>query len=112
MKIEDLKTGDGVTYVQYSDKKAMTILEKTDRKIIAAFDDQELDENWKPEMVPGGFSATCTNQNTQKWNCKTNTENSKLAFTLRKNGKWVEKNQKINGYYLVCGRYPFYDFNF
>lgn len=111
-KIENLKIGDGITYVMYSDRKAMTILEKTERKIVAALDDQELDENWKPDMVPGGFSAHCQNQNSQKWICKTNVENVKLIFTRRKNGKWVEKSQKMNGYHIVCGRFPFYDFNF
>lgn len=27
----------------------------------------ELDPSWKPEFIPGGFSAHCTNQHEQKW---------------------------------------------
>lgn len=25
------------------------------------------DPNWKPEWIPGGFSAICLNQNSQEW---------------------------------------------
>lgn len=111
--IEDLKIGDGVTVNYYSDRKAATIISKTDKKIEIQFDKQEIDPNWKPEMVPGGFSAICLNQNDQKWICEPDPNGEKQIFTLRKNGKWILRgNNTNNRTSLSVGRHPFYDYNF
>ena len=113
MKIEDLKVGDGVTLNYYTDRKAGTIVSKTDKKVVIQFDKQEIDPSWKPEMVPGGFSAICLNQNTQKWICEPDTNGGKQLFSLRKNGRWVLKGDNANnGTYLSAGKHPFYDYNF
>ena len=47
-----------------------------------------LAEDWKPEMIVGGFAAHCTNNHTQRYTYETNSEASVIRARLHKNGKW------------------------
>ncbi len=110
--IEELGVGDGVTLCMYSDRMAMTIVEKSDRKLVAQRDNAELDPAYKPEFVAGGFAGHCVNQHEQKWICTPNPDAYRETFTLRKNGKWIRKGESLKASYLVAGRQPFHDYNF
>lgn len=69
----------------------------------------ELDPNWKPEMIPGGFAAHCTNQNDQTYTYSSNDQVQTIRIRKRKDGRW----------YSAYGRHVlsdqpkrFYDYNF
>jgi len=72
--------------------------------------DAVLDPEWKPEFVPGGFSAICTNQNEQKWVITSNPSNPVIRIRKHKNGKW----KAAHGEEFRPSDAPrkFYDFNF
>ena len=54
--------------IGYSDVHPYEVIEtRTDKKLMIRAMNAERDPTWKPEMVPGGFSAICVNQNTQRW---------------------------------------------
>lgn len=48
----------------------------------------ELDPGWKPEWVPGGFSAICTNQASQRWSISSDPAALVIRARLHKNGQW------------------------
>ena len=49
----------------------------------------------KPEMIPGGFVAHCTNNRSLEYDYAPNPTGSIRKFTLRKNGRWVETGQDM-----------------
>jgi hypothetical protein len=67
------------------------------------------DPNWKPEMIPGGFAAHCTNQSEQKWIITPNPDSITIRVRKRKNGTW----HSAFGRHVFSDkpRY-FYDYNF
>ena len=68
------------------------------------------DESWKPNFVPGGFSAVCTNQNEQKWIIESDETAEIIRVRKHKNGKW----KAAHGGEFRPSDAPrkFYDFNF
>lgn len=70
----------------------------------------KLHPDWKPEFVPGGFSAHCTNNNEQDWVITSNTENKVFRIRLHANGVWKDKNG--NKYHLNDKPIKHYDYNF
>ena len=46
--------------------------------------------DWKPEFVSGGFTAHCTNNNSQRkaWIIKSDPEGQVMTVRLQKNGSW------------------------
>ncbi len=71
--------------------------------------DAELDENWKPEIIAGGFAGHCTNQGAQKWVYKSNPEYTVIRARLRKNGHFYSQNGR---HILSKTPYKFHDYNF
>ena len=71
--------------------------------------DAELDENWKPEIVAGGFAGHCTNQGAQKWAYKSNPDYTVIRARLRKDGYFYSANGR---HVLSKTPYKFYDYNF
>ncbi len=69
----------------------------------------ELDPSFKPEFVPGGFCATCVNQDLQKWNCTSNENNTVYTARLHKDGYYYSKLGKHS---LSTVPIKFYDYNF
>lgn len=68
----------------------------------------ELDEGFKPEIIPGGFSGHCVNQNKQTYKYKSCPEGQVLRVRLGKKG-WKSSMGKH-----VISEQPrkFYDYNF
>ncbi len=72
--------------------------------------DSEQDRSFKPEFVPGGFSACCVNQSEQKWFITSNTENEVFRIRLSKNRGWQDKHGRR--FKLTEKPVKFYDYNF
>lgn len=84
----------------------------------------ELADGWKPEFIPGGFSAHCTNQSDQKWNIEEDEEGRVVELSLRrvkfKNPNlpathrecWVPVGSSPDTIRWVAGRRKFHDYNF
>ena len=68
----------------------------------------EKDENWKPEVIPGGFAGHCVNQNEQKWSYKSAPEAIEIKARLGKKG-WKSAYGK---HVLSVEPRKFYDYNF
>ena len=70
----------------------------------------ERNPEWKPEFVPGGFSAVCLNQNSQEWDINSDPNARAIRIRLRKNGQWYA----ASGARYALGDEPvkFYDYNF
>lgn len=69
----------------------------------------ELDPSWKPEMIPGGFAAHCTNNRDQVYTYSSNDQVKTIRMRKHKDGRW----------YSAFGRHVlsdtpkrFYDYNF
>lgn len=71
--------------------------------------DAERSETWKPEFIPGGFSAHCTNNNDQEWDIKSNENNPIIRIRLGKKG-WKDAHGRKFG--LSDQPRKHYDFNF
>jgi hypothetical protein len=71
--------------------------------------DAELDENWKPEIIAGGFAGHCTNQGAQKWDYKSNPDYTVIRARLRKDGYFHSANGR---HVLSKTPYKFHDYNF
>jgi hypothetical protein len=71
----------------------------------------ERDENWKPEFIPGGFSAHCTNNGDQRsaWIIKSNPENYTVRARLQKDGSWKSEHGRHT---LSKAPAKHYDYNF
>ena len=68
----------------------------------------ETDENWKPEIIPGGFAGHCVNQNEQKWSYKSAPDAIEIKARLGKKG-WKSAYGK---HVLSTEPRKFYDYNF
>lgn len=96
-----VKVGDGATVVMYSDRKAATVVEATDMRII-------VQEDTAKRTDSHGMSDS------QSYMYERNAEGRVYAFTKRRNGRFVEQGQKMNqGVGLVTGvRDEYHDFGF
>lgn len=66
-------------------------------------------EGWKPEMIVGGFSAHCVNNNTQEYTYSTREGSPIVRARLQKSGKW----KSIHGEHRLSDEPKrFYDYNF
>jgi len=102
------KVGDGATIHLYTDAHAWTVISVSEsgKTITIQGDNAELDPTWKPEMHPGGFSAHCSNNYSQRWICTPNPNGPIRKARLTKRG-W-----SANGQSVTKGRHPFHDYNF
>lgn len=111
------EVGMGVTELGWSDRHPWEIIEVvSDRKIKLRSMTATRDPEWKPEVVAGGFSGHCVNNNEQRWKIEPNPEGKVKFATLRKNGKWIWVGEPAvgscaAGLRLGEARY-FYDYNF
>lgn len=64
----------------------------------------------KPVMVPGGFSAHCTNNHEIRYDITPNPEAKTIRIRLHKIGTWQDKHG--NKYSLGEQPVYFYDYNF
>ena len=103
------KVGDGATINLYTDREAGTIVKVTKRSITIQRDKAIRDPNFKPEFIPGGFAAHCTNQDEQSYTYERD-ENGALT-TLRWSKKYNRYGTPGNPT-ASKGRHEFYDYNF
>ena len=103
------KLGDGATVNLWSDRHAATITRVTKCSITVRRDKAILNPNFKPEFIPGGFNAHCTNQNEQSYTYEQD-ENG-MEYTFRWSKKYCSYGTPGN-LTLSKGRHEFYDYNF
>ena len=103
------KVGDGATVVYYTDRHAGTIVKVTKATITIRRDKAIRDPNFKPEWIPGGFSAVCLNSNDQKWSYEPDLKGA--LTTLHWSRRYNRYGQPGN---LTAskGRHEHYDYNF
>lgn len=104
---DGLEVGDRAHVTLYSDVEPCTVIRRTAKTITVRYDDGKLDPNWKPEFIPGGFAAHCTNQEEQVWNLFEDPNGQVETFHRRKAG-WYNKSDCR----LTPGWRKFYDYNF
>jgi hypothetical protein len=107
-KRRELDVGDGCTFHLWSDSHACTVIKRTPKTITIQRDKAVLDPNFKPEWIPGGFAAHCTNQDEQRYTYERDPKGEIIT------ARWSEKRggfiylDKI----ITTGRHEFYDYNF
>lgn len=104
-----VKVGDGVTINLWSDRHAATIIKVTAKTVTVRRDKATLNPDFKPEFIPGGFAAHCTNQSEQSYTYEPD-ENGEVR-TFRWSDKYQMYGQPRN-LTLSKGRQEFYDYNF
>lgn len=72
-------------------------------------DKATLNPDFKPEWIPGGFAAHCTNQEEQSYTYEP--DESGTVYTFRWSNKYQRYGQPGN-LSLSKGRHEFYDYNF
>lgn len=70
----------------------------------------ELDPNWKPEIIVGGFAGHCVNNQEQKWIYESNPEAEVIRIRKKKDrDEWTNNG---NRYVVSSKPQRFYDYNF
>lgn len=109
--IHNIKPGDHVTMRVGTDAYSYTVLSFNKRFVTVQKDYQEIDiENWKPNIVPGGFCGHCTNNYDQKWVVRSNDKGAIDKFSVSRDGFVRSIGSRRND--IVLGAYPFRDYNF
>ena len=103
----ELEVGDHAHICHWSDVSPVTVIKRTAKTITVRYDKATKDPNWKPEWIPGGFSAICTNNDDQKWIIEEDENGRTETFRLRKIG-WRNKAEEK----LYPGWAKHYDYNF
>ena len=112
------KVGDGVTMPGWSDSIAGTVISvsKNGKRVVVQEDKASLDPTFKPNFIPGGFCAHCTNQQEQSYTYERNEIGALYDFSIRKwRGRymWTRIGSRPDGgQKLYLGRNKFYDYNF
>lgn len=117
-QVPEFKIGDLVTERFYTDSQAGRVIEvrRNGREVVFQEDDATLVASSKPEFVPGGFFAHCSNQDQQSYTYAPNPKGRVSVHSLRtwRGVKvWTRKGETPNGRNsLSHGQYKFYDYNF
>lgn len=104
-----IRVGDGVTVNLWSDRYAATVIKVTKSSVTVRRDKATLNPDFKPEWIPGGFAAHCTNQEDQSYTYEP--DESGKVYTFRWSNKYQRYGQPGN-LSLSKGRHEFYDYNF
>lgn len=97
-------------HVGYSDVEPYEIVRVVSPKTIELRQvHAELDPNWKPEIVSGGYAGHCTNQHSQKWNYKSIPDGGVIRARMRKDGYF---HSAAGRHSLNTEPRKFYDYNF
>ncbi len=105
----NIQVGDGVTVNLWSDRYAATVIKVTKSSVTVRRDKATLNPDFKPEFIPGGFVAHCTNQEEQSYTYEP--DESGTVYTFRWSNKYQRYGQPGN-LSLSKGRHEFYDYNF
>jgi hypothetical protein len=105
----DPKPGDGATICHHSDRTACTVVRVSPSGItiwiqrdIATLDD------WKPQIIPGGFAGHCVNNPDQLYTYQPDPSGTMHSARLRKDGRY----RTPGGERVIPGRHQFHDYNF
>lgn len=104
-----IQVGDGVTVNLWSDRYAATVIKVTKSSVTVRRDKAILNPDFKPEWIPGGFAAHCTNQDEQTYTYEPDENGTEYTF------RWSRKYQRYGqpgNLTLSKGRHEFYDYNF
>ena len=93
----------------YTDITPFEIIKRTTKTISIREMYAEKNEDYKPEFIQGGYCATCTNQQDQKWNIISDPTRPVIKAYLRKDGNYYSRYGK---HFLSDKPIRFYDFNF
>jgi hypothetical protein len=105
--IKNLPEGNYFTEIGYSQQYPWVEVSRTAKTVTVVKVAVKADPAWKPEMVPGGFCAHCTNQWAQTWLFDEVIEGYTKVLRMTKYG-WACKGVKF-----VEGKaVEFYDYNF
>ena len=77
-----IQVGDGVTVNLWSDRYAATVIKVTKSTATVRRDKATLNPDFKPEWIPGGFAAHCTNRTSRH----TPTSRTKTVRSTRSTG--------------------------
>jgi hypothetical protein len=110
-KHNTIKVGDGMTICAYRDRHAGTVIKVTPKRIFIQLDKAELDKSWKPEIVPGGFSGHCINNDTQVYNYSPNPDGPVYQASLCIDGR-IRTSVRTGRMLVINGRHQHYDYNF
>lgn len=105
----NIRVGDGVTVNLWSDRYAATVIKVTKSSVTVRRDKATLNPDFKPEWIPGGFAAHCTNQDEQTYTYEPDENGTEYTF------RWSRKYQRYGqpgNLTLSKGRHEFYDYNF
>lgn len=104
------QTASFANQIGYSDIEPFEIIRVISNKTIEIRAmNAERDPNWKPEIIPGGFSGHCINQDEQRWIITPRWEAPVVRIRLGKKG-WRDKYG--SRYSLSNKPCKFYDYNF
>lgn len=107
-KQAEVKVGDGITISGYTDRYAYTVIKRTEKTLTVQRDKATLKPDWKPNMIPGGFSVICLNNEDQKYDYERDPEGGiKTLYWSDKRNLWLYKGKSV-----MLGRHEFYDYNF
>lgn len=107
----ELEVGDGVTMHLWSDAHACTIIGRTAKTLTIQRDKATRDPSFKPEWVPGGFSAICTNSEEQSWTYERDPDGEIIrCHWSEKDGCWRAGSD--GSIRISRGRHEHYDYNF
>lgn len=110
-KGERIVVGQGATRILYTDREPFEVVEiRTPNKIMVRAMNAELSPDWKPDIVPGGFSGVCLNQLEQvgQWKLTPDPTAPLIALRRHKDGRWYEGTLR----YSIGVARKFYDYNF
>ncbi len=105
---DGIEVGDGVTVNYYTDRNAYTVIRRTAKTLTLRRCKVKRAESFKPNWVPGGFSAICLNNEEQEWEYEEDENGSVMTVY------WSEKKNRFCKGSLTCspGRHECYDYNF
>lgn len=109
--IKNLPMGPGNTYFTehgYSQSYPWKEIKRTAKTRTLAKVEIKRDPEWKPEMIPGGFAAHCTNQQQQTWLYDHVDMDATVTVRMNKKGEWVRHGTR----YTEDRAVYFYDYNF
>jgi len=105
--IKNLPEGKYFTETGYSQSYPWVEIKRTAKTVTLAKVNIAPDPEWKPEMIPGGFSAHCTNQSDQTWLYDGYDMSNTRTIRMTKKG-WAHKGTR----YIEDRAVEFYDYNF
>lgn len=109
-KHREVKVGDGITLRVYTDCHAFTVISRTEKTLTIQQDTATLKNDWKPEIIPGGFAGYCVNQEEQEYDYTPNPNGQ--IITLRWSNKYNRWNAPKGYGSAYLGRHEYYDYNF